>query len=190
MRQTNQAGGIARLASLREILEPLAIAAGALVATFLAFRNYYLRRADLGGAVRVAGLAFAIHLLQLLAAAHMVQFESAGEIFGNAVAQALLSGSILFVIYFALEPEIRSRWPHAIITWKRFLAGRWSNAQLCGDVLKGAAIGAGIWCLQELLFVWTFGERLNTLSGLSLLNSTRDCVAGLLQVCGDALKTA
>ncbi len=34
---------------------------------------------------------------------------------------------MVWLLYLALEPAVRSRWPHAIVTWNRVLAGRWKD---------------------------------------------------------------
>src|SRR5713226_7810476 len=47
-----------------------------------------------------------------------------------------------------LEPYVRQRWPHAIISWSRLLAGRLRDAKVGGDILVGIASG----CAMALLF--------------------------------------
>ena len=38
--------------------------------------------------------------------------------------------AVLWLVYLALEPAVRARWPHSIMTWNRVLAGRWLDAQV------------------------------------------------------------
>jgi len=57
----------------------------------------------------------------------------------------LLSAAIMWIVYMALEPAVRARWPHSIVTWNRVLAGRWRDAQVWSDVLVGAASGSLMW---------------------------------------------
>jgi hypothetical protein len=46
------------------------------------------------------------------------------------------------VIYLALEPFTRRRWPEALVSWSRLIAGRWRDATVGRDVLMGAATAA------------------------------------------------
>ena len=62
-----------------------------------------------------------------------------------AVSDWLLSAAIMWVVYLALEPAVRARWPHSIVTWNRVLAGRWSDPQVWSHVLVGAAAGSLMW---------------------------------------------
>ena len=48
---------------------------------------------------------------------------------------------MIWLLYIALEPAVRARWPHAILTWSRVLAGRWQDAQVAAHVLYGALVG-------------------------------------------------
>ena len=54
------------------------------------------------------------------------------------------SAALLWVLYIALEPAVRARWPHAILTWSRLLAGRWQDAQVAAHILYGALVGLTI----------------------------------------------
>ena len=73
------------------------------------------------------------------------------EHFLGACGDWLLSAVIMWVVYLALEPEVRSRWPHSIVTWNRLLAGRWRDAQVGSEILLGAAVGAGMWITFKLM---------------------------------------
>jgi serine/threonine-protein kinase len=52
-----------------------------------------------------------------------------------------MSAALIWLLYIALEPALRARWPHAILTWSRVLAGRWQDAQVAAHVLYGALVG-------------------------------------------------
>ena len=65
----------------------------------------------------------------------------------------LLTAAILFLVYLALEPAVRARWPHSIVTWNRVLAGRWRDAQVASDILIGAAVGTGLFTLFKLFSI-------------------------------------
>ena len=65
------------------------------------------------------------------------------------VADWLLGAATLWFVYLALEPEVRSRWPHSIVTWNRLLAGKWLDAQVGSQILIGAALGSGVMGLLQ-----------------------------------------
>jgi serine/threonine-protein kinase len=47
----------------------------------------------------------------------------------------------VWVLYTALEPYARRRWPHMLISWKRLLGGHWRDPLVGRDVLIGGAAG-------------------------------------------------
>jgi serine/threonine-protein kinase len=44
-------------------------------------------------------------------------------------------------MYLALEPYVRRRWPHSIISWSRLVAGKWKDPLLGRDLLSGVLLG-------------------------------------------------
>ena len=73
------------------------------------------------------------------------------DYFINSVATKLYEGALVWVLYLALEPSIRARWPQAVITWNRLLAGRFSDPQVAADILIGATLGMLLWLVAALL---------------------------------------
>ena len=102
----------------------------------------------------------------------------------------LLSAAILFLVYLALEPEVRARWPHSIVTWNRVLAGRWQDPQVASDVLIGAAVGAGMYTVFKLLFVVASRhvEPVNFDVSLNFALGTRQWIGGHAGDLGGALR--
>jgi serine/threonine-protein kinase len=84
------------------------------------------------------------------------------------VADWLLGAAVLWFAYLALEPEVRARWPHSIVTWNRVLAGRWLDAQVGSHVLIGAAVGSGIWVFFKGVTVLVFKNNQPTNWDVSL----------------------
>ncbi|MBI3449028.1 MAG: protein kinase [Acidobacteria bacterium] len=111
----------------------------------LARRNVRLGRSDLRGAVRIAGVFVPLHMLAwLLYAKHAGEF---GDLVGallSTLAQTLFEGLMIFTLYLALEPFVRRRWPDAIVSWTRGLAGRFRDPLVGRDVLFGCLIGIGL----------------------------------------------
>ncbi|MDX2269129.1 MAG: serine/threonine-protein kinase [Bryobacter sp.] len=108
----------------------------------LAWRNWKQGRADRVGALR---LALARMVLDAIAwtfgAMHLrPEVESFFLVFGT-VGAWLSSGLITYILYLALEPALRARWPQAIVTWNRLVSGRWQDPQVDAHVLMGAALG-------------------------------------------------
>ncbi len=109
-------------------------------ACWMAWRNWQQGRGDLRGALRLAGVAFALTVsILLLQGAHRLT-ESALNHFTAAVAYALFTGLVFYVLYLALEPYVRKRWPDTIIAWTRLLGGRLRDPMVAGHILAGAAL--------------------------------------------------
>jgi serine/threonine-protein kinase len=114
-------------------------------AALLARHNLRLGRGDRRGALRLAFFVFAGILLDWLFSAHHV--PSLMDEFNNflvSLAESVLIGGILWLIYIALEPYVRRRWPGRIIGWSRLLAGGWRDPLVGRDVLVGALAGCAL----------------------------------------------
>jgi hypothetical protein len=59
--------------------------------------------------------------------------------------------SLIWVLYVALEPYVRRRWPTTIISWTRLLAGRLRDPVVGGHVLVGILYGVLLSGLVQLL---------------------------------------
>ncbi|HEV2802718.1 MAG TPA: serine/threonine-protein kinase [Pyrinomonadaceae bacterium] len=119
---------------------------GALVlAALLAWRNLRLGRGDRRGAFRLALFVFVLRMIHWLFSAHHV--PTVGEVAGQLVAglqSSLYWAGFIGLMYLALEPSLRRRWPEWIISWSRLLAGDFRDPLIGRDVLAGAACGLGI----------------------------------------------
>jgi hypothetical protein len=118
---------------------------GAFFAALVARRNWKLGRTDRQGALRVAIARFLLGVVFWIGYTHPVPTADMVGLFKNAAADTLLSSMLLWLVYLAVEPAIRARYPHAMITWNRLLAGRWLDAQVCGHILIGGAVGCVLW---------------------------------------------
>ena len=88
----------------------------------------------------------------------------------------------MWVLYIALEPFVRRRWPESLVSWSRLLAGRIRDPLVGRHVLYGAALGVGMELLQRLgdLAPTFFGEAAE-MPGISDL----DNILGTRWVLGD-----
>jgi len=139
---------------LRGALLLLAYAMAGFTGIMLARKNWVKERIDKRGALRLASFYFVLSVLTWFGRMHPVP---TGDMFWqllNSIGDALLWTGILWVLYLALEPAVRARWPHAIVTWNRILAGRWSDAQVGSHVLIGALLGAATSIVFEVRNEW------------------------------------
>jgi len=106
----------------------------------LARRNLLLRRGDRKGAFRVAVFVFVTYsLARLFRADHvpgLVEFWLLIKVF----AYPMVWAALIWILYVALEPYARRRWPRILISWGRLLAGRWRDPMVGRDLLLGAAV--------------------------------------------------
>ncbi|MEO8369956.1 MAG: serine/threonine-protein kinase [Candidatus Solibacter sp.] len=138
---------------LRTILIRVVQALGAFFVVLLAMRNWKLKRADVQGAWRVAMARFLLAAVTWAGDTHFSTGDSMIAYGTSAAGECLLVAAILFLVYLALEPAVRARWPHSIVTWNRVLAGRWQDPQVASDILIGAAVGTGMFTFFKGLFV-------------------------------------
>jgi hypothetical protein len=118
------------------------ILAGVLFGSVVAWRNLRARRGDRQGAWRVAAvLFFAAIASHVFVAEHEVAFLHELHILAAGCAYALLMAASFWLVYIAIEPFIRRRWPQGLISWTRLLAGKWRDPMVGRDVLAGIASG-------------------------------------------------
>jgi serine/threonine-protein kinase len=133
---------------------------GTLFVVLLARRNWKLGRTDRRGALRLATFKFLLGMLVWLGSVHPVQSDTMIFFLLNGAADWLMVSAMVWVMYLALEPAVRSHWPHALVTWNRVLTGRWADAQVGAHVLIGATVGACVWVVASVVQVWVEPEHL------------------------------
>ena len=114
-------------------------------AVLLARYNFRHDRGDRRGAFRLALFVFTVRMLGwLFGASHVPTVIEVGRFFLLAVSQALLFAGFIWLLYFALEPFVRRRWPDATISWSRVLNGGLRDPLVGRDVLVGVLFGIGM----------------------------------------------
>ena len=137
---TDAAGRIARDVAIMFIILSVMM-----TGVLLARRNLRLGRGDRRGALRVALFTSVFFLLEwLFLAHHVAAVGDEFEAFLLAVAQGVFSGVFIWLIYVAIEPIARRRWPDLLISWSRLLAGRFRDPLVGRDVLVGILFGSGV----------------------------------------------
>jgi serine/threonine protein kinase len=112
----------------------------------LARLNYRQGRGDREGAFRLAVVMFALEILLWLCRGHMVADIATLGALIIAVSTGLFVSGTAWMLYLALEPWVRRRWPQAIISWSRLLSGQFRDPLVGRDILFGVMLGV-VWVL-------------------------------------------
>jgi predicted Ser/Thr protein kinase len=189
-KETGPAQYNAWISEIQEVLLPLFTAIVLTFALLFARRNWRHGRGDRKGAFVVGMAMFTLNLLNWAASVHAVPSASMTGMLFEALASSTFRGALFLLMYLALEPALRARWPHSIITWNRALAGRWKDAQLASDILIGTMVGALILvavAVHDASLASRYG--LDTLGGLYLLNGPRYWIAGMISRLSEGVTT-
>jgi serine/threonine-protein kinase len=128
---------------------------------WLAYRNYSRGKGDRRGAMRMAKAVFALEMVVFVARAQLSFSAGTLGLAVMAISAGLFVSGALWVLYIALEPYVRSKWPQTIVSWSRLLSGKLRDPMVGRDVLFGTLLGLA-WTL--VFFVGYFfdirlGER-------------------------------
>ena len=120
-------------------------------ACLVARHNVRSGRADWRNAFRLAGFLLLLGTGAWALAAH--HMPSLGEpfIIIMGLSTNLLATILIWVLYVALEPFVRRRWPQTIISWTRVLGGRWRDPVVGGHMLVGVLYGSFLVVTIEIL---------------------------------------
>jgi hypothetical protein len=110
---------------------------------FFARRNMRLGRGDRRNATR---LALFVLGLSILAWILNVPHES----FNGLLLWPPYFAALFWIFYMALEPFVRRRWPHMLVSWTRLVSGDWRDKLVARDILIGCAITAVVRCIIRL----------------------------------------
>ena len=131
---------------VRQVLLMLLVLSLLLGALYLARRNYRQGRGDRDGAFRLASVMFALEMLLWLCRGHFVASLDLFFLFVLAVSTGLCISGTTWILYLALEPWVRRRWPQTIISWSRLLSGQFRDPLVGRDILFGVMLGV-VWIL-------------------------------------------
>ena len=113
------------------------------IALFLAAHAKRSGRVDTVGTMRLAGAIFVIVLaVTLLTGNHSADPAAEGSLWLRGMARGLLVSVQYALFYAGLEPHVRRIWPEIMISWSRFLRGRFGDAAVGYSLVVGLAVGA------------------------------------------------
>ena len=121
----------------------------------LAHRNLRTGRSDRLGAFRLAAFVFSAWLVAWFFGAHHVPSVSEFPLFIEALVWGLAWSCFSWLLYNALEPYVRRRWPATLVSWSRLLAGDFRNPLVGRDVLLGCLTGASSTAVGRLVWFVT-----------------------------------
>ena len=128
-----------------------------IVSAMLARRNLHLGRGDRRGASRLAVFVFAALTVALFCGAHHVPNLDELQLVLEFFIYDLALSCFLWVLYIALEPYVRRRWPATLVSWSRLLAGGIRDPLVGRDVLAGCFLAPFSIPLQRLaMFVFSW----------------------------------
>jgi hypothetical protein len=119
------------------LLLGILVVGGALIAR----RNLRLNRSDRRGAMRLAAFVFVCSMLTWAFLTSHVASDSELALLLLGASIALFLAGACWLLYVALEPLIRRRWPDSLIAWTRLLSGRLSDPLVGRALLAGALLG-------------------------------------------------
>ena len=111
-------------------------------AAMLAWRHHRSGRGDSHGALRLTAFVLVCSIVQWALLTHHVATDIPVRIL-DGVGEALAMAVMVGVLYLALEPYVRRRWPQSLISWTRLLSGGWNDRVVAGHILIGLVIGIG-----------------------------------------------
>ena len=104
--------------------------------------NLLKGRGDWRSATRLALFIMALHLLTWICVAnHAASLREEFDMAIESLTLTLFLAAFFWVVYVALEPHMRRRWPDLIISWTRLLSGRLRDPLVGRDLLIGALFG-------------------------------------------------
>ena len=113
---------------------------GALVAR----HNLRAGRGDKRGAIRIGAAVTLLQVAMWVLGAHHVASSDEGWVLIGGLINAIGMGAGFWIVYIALEPFARRRWPEMLISWSRAVSGRWRDPLVGRDLLIGALVGTAL----------------------------------------------
>ena len=157
--------------------------------------NIRTGRGDRRGAFRLALFLFLIGMVAwVLRADHVAALRGEWDLFVRAAAMGLFDAGLVWLLYMALEPFVRWRWPDSIVGWTRLLGGGFRDPLVGRDILVGSLFGVGmtlIWRSRPLLEAILAGRQsIPPAPGIEELKGPGWFLAGLIDGQKDGITSA
>ncbi len=156
---------------------PWVVAAGA---ALVAWRNHKAGRSDLRGASRLGAGVMGCSLVGWVLTAHHVPTFQYFPALSRAVGAALSVGVLGGLLYMAVEPFVRRRWPESLIAWTRLLSGRVRDPLVGSHLLIGTACGLGLTIWLTLKIAVLLSQGLVTQQNWQMLQGPGWALSALL----------
>ncbi len=166
-----------------------AITALTIAIVFTAFwfarRNLRRGRGDRRGAIRLG-----LGTLLLLSISYLLRADLGGyltdlwHLMQDRVGRALFETLVIIILYLAIEPYLRRRWPTLLVAWSRLLGGRWSDPLVGRHVLLGVVAGS-LWAAFPVI---AYAVGLDPAVRLGRVQSTLTSVRQALAVSIEAIQ--
>jgi serine/threonine-protein kinase len=111
---------------------------------WIAYRNLRLDRGDFRGALRLASFILLVNVATGELLTHHNQSPFEVYLLVMALASGLFFAAITWMLYIALEPYVRRRWPDTLVSWTRMLAGNLRDPVVGRDLLIGVLAGVAL----------------------------------------------
>jgi predicted Ser/Thr protein kinase len=112
-----------------------------LLGIILARGNVRAGRSDWKGAAKLALFCFAMMMAAMIFFAHHVPTTAEVSLLLMMAGWALVGTGLVWLMYVALEPHVRKRWPTSLVSWSRLLAGEILDPVVGRDALVGVLTG-------------------------------------------------
>ena len=112
----------------------------------LARGNIRAGRSDWKGAARLAFFTFLLALVAMSFFAHHIPTQGEVGLIIMMCGWALFGSALVWLMYVALEPHVRKRWPTSLVSWSRVWGGEILDPVVGRDVLLGVAL-AVLWAV-------------------------------------------
>jgi predicted Ser/Thr protein kinase len=133
------------------------------LAALLAWRQYTRGRSDLQTAVRLAVFTLVCTFLAWLAHTHLVPGIQKVNQVTSALGFGLFPALSFGVLYLALEPFVRKRWPQSLISWVRLWNGSVRDTVVGTNLLIGVVTGVAFYAVRG-----AFGDEFERSTGTVL----------------------
>jgi serine/threonine protein kinase len=110
-------------------------------------RNLRLGRGDRRNATRLALVVLGLQILTITFAMHHVPSFREMDLFISSVSISLFLAGLFWVLYIAIEPFVRRRWPQILVSWTRLLSGDLRDPLVMRDAFVGCAFGVFVACI-------------------------------------------